>query len=187
MAMIRAALKDDDLQALLAGSYTPERIIKIQKESPQTSGFTEDCFITTKKIRRKPVKGQTPKKAIPPSKRFETALSEFEQGVRAADAEVVLGYYFGMYKRFFHEEDPDWSGANTHPAVVMVQRMAREVTEGDYRKLAIFVRKILPMWIQRLKDNEEFPGRRPTLPALFSGRRYFWANRNILYKQWQRR
>lgn len=135
----------------------------------------------------KRVKGQTPKKAIPPSERYKASIEACRNDGAEPNAEVVLAFYFDLYKRFFHEEDPEWAGVSSHKAVLVVDKLAQEVAEGDYRKIVNYVRKIMPLWVARLKRNEEFPNSRPTVQTLFGGTRYFWTNRNLLYRRWEER
>jgi hypothetical protein len=183
LAQLRAALTDHDIESLLDGTYNPDKRIEIERVV-KVSKFAEDCFITSKRVTRKPTVGKVPKKVIPLSKRYERHIREVESGRQELDEKAVLGYYFLLYKQYFREEDPEWSGTNTHPAELMIYRMAVELTECDYRKILIYLRKIFPLWIRRLKGGSDFPNNRPTVQSLFAGKRYFWTNRNILYKQW---
>ena len=130
--------------------------------------------------------GPKPKKAIPPSERYQPAISTW-QTTGEGNAEVVVGIYFSLYKRFFHEEDPEWVGTSSHRAVIVVEQFATEVSEGNYRPVINYIRKLFPLWVRQLKLGESFPENRPTIKALFCGTRYFWSNRNLLYKRWQER
>lgn len=187
MEALRQALSDEDLQSLLDRDYLPTKIISISQEVQRTT-FAEDFYMVppVKKVIKR-VKGKTPKKAIPPSERYKESIQAFRFEGAEPNAEVALGHYFILYKRFFHEEDPEWAGASSHKAVQLVEQLANDVTDGDYRKIINFIRKILPLWVARLKRGEEFPSSRPTVHTLFGGSRYFWKNRNILYRQWDER
>jgi len=180
---LREALTDDDLHELLHRTFTPGRAVSI-KQTIKSSTFAEDFYLepTVKKIKR--VKGEVPKKAIKPSERYERHVSSFRQGAEPT-AETVLGFYFDMYKRYFHEEDPDWAGSSTVRAVNIVKKLADELTDGNYRPILNYVRKLFPLWVIRLKQHHDFPNNRPTINSMFGGNRYFWANRNLLYKRWQ--
>jgi hypothetical protein len=181
--VLRESLTDDDLNELLHNTYKPGRIIAIKQYVKKTS-FAEDFYLepTAKKIKR--VKGAVPKKAIKPSERYTQNIESFQQGAEPS-VETVLGFYFTLYKRHFHEEDPDWAGASTSRAITLVTKFANELTDGDYRKILNFIRKIFPLWVKRLKQGQDFPTNRPSVQSMFGGTRYFWANRNLLYKRWQ--
>ena len=182
---LREALTDEDLDMIRHRTFTSGRTVAIKKQT-KPSTFAEDFYLEpklTKKVKR--VKGAVPQKAVPPSKRYERFIAGFMQEGATPCAETVLGFYFTLYKRYFHEEDPDWAGQNTTKAVTIVKKLADDTTEGDYRKLVNYVRKLFPMWVKRLKQGHEFPNNRPTVHSMFGGNRYFWANRNLLYKRWQ--
>lgn len=184
MESLRNGLTDNDLRQLLERTYVPSRVIVIEYEIKRTK-FAEDMYLqpTVKKIRR--VKGSVPQKVIPPSERFREHVDAFMTGGAEPTAETVLGFYFTLYKQFFHEEDPEWAGAPSTKAVTMVERLATEVAENDYRRIVVFIRKIMPLWVDQLKQGSDFPNNRPTVNALFGSSRYFWTNRNLLYKRWQ--
>lgn len=180
---LRKALTDEDIQELLHNTYKPGRVVAI-KQMIKSSSFAEDFYLepTVKKVKR--IKGTMPKKAINPSDRYDANVKSFNQGAEPT-AETVLGFYFTLYKRYFHEEDPDWAGTSTVKAINIVKKLADELTDGDFRKILNYTRKIFPLWVRRLKLNSDFPNNRPTVNTIFGGSRYFWANRNLLYKRWQ--
>lgn len=99
----------------------------------------------------------------------------------------MLGIYFKLYKQYFHEEDPEWVGYPTNQALLFITKFTSELAENDYRRVIIFIKKIIPLWVIRLKNEHDFPNRRPSIQQLFCGRRHFWTNRNLYYKQWQDR
>lgn len=180
---LRDALTDEDLHELLHRTHTPERVIAI-KQTVKSSSFAEDFYLepTIKKVKR--VKGAVPKKAIKPSERYTQSINSFQQGAEPT-AETVLGFYFSMYVRYFHEEDPDYAGTSSARAIAIVDKLANELTDGDYRKILNYTRKLFPLWVKRLKRGHDFPDTRPSVRSMFGGSRYFWANRNLLYKKWQ--
>lgn len=182
---LREALSDEDLRELLHRTFQPGRSVSV-KQTIKSSTFAEDFYLepTVKKVKR--VKGTVPKKAIKPSERYEADTKSFLQGAEPT-AETVLGFFFSMYKRYFHEEDPDWAGTSTVRAVNTVKRLADEVTDGNYQPILNYTRKLFPLWVKRLKQGHEFPNNRPTINSMFGGNRYFWANRKLLYKRWQER
>jgi hypothetical protein len=184
MEALRQSLSDEELQSLLDRTYLPTKIISISQEVQRTT-FAEDFYMVppVKKVIKR-VKGKTPKKAIPPSERYKDSIHAFRFEGAEPNAEVALGHYFILYKRLFHEEDPEWAGVSSHKAIQLIEQLAHDVTDEDYRKIINFIRKILPLWVSRLKRGEEFPNSRPTVHSLFGGTRYFWKNRNILYRQW---
>jgi len=189
-SQIRAALTDADLHNLLSNTYISSKNVIIDLD-PKLIRYAEDSYLpiatappTTKKIVKR--KGNKPKKAIPPSQRYQTSISDWQTSGQG-NAEVVLGLYFSLYKRFFHEEDPEWVGVSSHRAIVTIDQFVTEVADGNYRPVINYVRKILPLWVGQLKRGENFPENRPTIKALFCGTRYFWSNRNLLYKRWQER
>ncbi len=185
---LRRSLSDKDLNDLLANTYIATKAVVINLE-PTIVRHAEDEYLpvatpkATKIVKRK---GPKPKKAVPPSERYQPAISNW-QTTGEGSAEVVVGIYFSLYKRFFHEEDPEWVGTSSHRAVTVVEQFATEVSEGNYRPVINYVRKIFPLWVMQLKRGESFPDSRPTVKALFCGTRYFWSNRNLLYKRWQER
>lgn len=185
---LRQSLSDKDLNDLLANTYIASKAVVINLE-PTLLRHAEDSYLPVATPKAKKIvkrKGPKPKKAIPPSERYQSAISTW-QSTAEGNAEVVAGIYFSLYKRFFHEEDPEWVGTSTHRAVAVIEQFATEVSEGNYRPVINYVRKIFPLWVGQLKRGESFPENRPTIKALFCGTRYFWSNRNLLYKRWQER
>lgn len=185
---LRQSLTDKDLHNLLSGTYVATKAVMINLE-PSLVRHSEDVYLPVVQPKVKKIvkrKGAKPKKSIPPSDRYLSAISNW-QASGNGNAEVVLGIYFTLYKRFFHEEDPEWIGVSSHRAITIVEEFATEITDGNYRPLINYVRKIMPLWVGQLKRGESFPDNRPTVKALFCGTRYFWSNRNLLYKRWQER
>lgn len=185
---LRQSLSDKDLNDLLANTYIATKAVVINLE-PTIVRHSEDNYLPVATPKAKKIvkrKGAKPKKAIPPSERYQSAISTW-QSSGEGNAEVVVGYYFFLYKKFFHEEDPEWVGTSSHRAVTVVEQFATEVSEGNYRPVINYVRKLFPLWVKQLKLGESFPENRPTIKALFCGTRYFWSNRNLLYKRWQER
>lgn len=189
LSQLREALTNEDLHNLLSNTYIESKSVIINLD-PTLVRHAEDSYLpvatptTTKKIVKR--KGNKPKKAIPPSQRYQNEITAWQTSGQGS-AEVVLGIYFSLYKRHFHEEDPEWVGISSHRAITTIEQFATEVTEGNYRPVTNYVRKIFPLWVGQLKRGENFPENRPTIKALFCGTRYFWSNRNLLYKRWQER
>jgi hypothetical protein len=180
---IREALSDDDLLQLLKRTYIPTKTVSVSQEIQRTK-FAEDFYLEDSIAKIAKRKRRIVKQTIPPSEQFRAQVESCRQDGAEITAETVLGYYFILYKKFFHEEDPEWAGGKLHRAIQIVEKLALD-TGGDYRKLVIFVKKIMPLWVGQLKQETDFPGRRPTISTLFGNSRYFWTNRNILYRKWQ--
>ena len=184
---LRDSLSDKELKLLLSNEFDKDKkviikqTIKIRNEAP------EDKLLPINKNKVIKIKA-TPTKRIKPSESFDAHIKNYEKGIVSANAKIVLGYYFKGYKKLFGEEDPYWSGRKdfTH-ALILVNKLAEDTTNNDYKSIIDFVRRILPLWHRRLVNNESFPENRPTLQHLLAGKRYYWANRKLLYRQWQKK
>lgn len=182
MQQLRESLSDSTLQQLINNDFDPIEIITITKI--EQTKFAEDDYFPAPPKRKSPTKKNI-KKIVPLSEQFKTDVAKFTIGKLEGSPEIVLGVYFDLYKRLFHEEDPQWADKSITPAISTIRTMAIKVADGNYKNLVIFLRKIMPLWKQRLIENQQFPNSRPTIEALFGGKRYFWANRKVLYKKWQ--
>ena len=96
----------------------------------------------------------------------------------------TLSYYFAAYKKFYKEEDPEWNSKNMQKARMLVNSLIEE-TGTTTMEVMDYVKKIMPLWYNRLINQESFPDRRPTLHLLFNGKRWYWGNRKLLYRQWR--
>jgi hypothetical protein len=182
MQEIRDSLTDDDLQDLINNQFIPNKLITFHKKYIKSS-FDEDTFINVSKIkRRKKIK----RKNIKPSERYRNKINKYKE-TGESDAETVLGIYFSMYKHYFNEEDPDSNNKSIRNAIIQIEYMADEVTNGDYEKIIKFTKKLFPLWIQRLRKGDRFPRNRPTINSLYGGSRHFWANRFLYFKRWQQK
>ena len=159
------------LKKLIERNYDPEATIEVHVCYEKTA-LVEDCFLPPPKFK---VAKKIIKQIEPPS---VMALNLID------DTSDVLYAYFSAYKKLFGEEDVEWSGTATMNKAVHVIKTFRHSTGVSNEDIIAFISKILPLWVQRLRSNESFPNTRPTLRALFEGKRYYWINRNLLYRQW---
>ncbi len=61
-----------------------------------------------------------------------------------------------------------------------------EDTETSTMEVMTYVKRLMPLWRNRLANPDiDFPDRRPSLRLLFNGKRWYWSNRRILYRQWE--
>jgi hypothetical protein len=167
---LRQVLDDKTLKNLLDRNYDPDATVAVHMSFEKTK-LIEDCFIPTQRPR---AAQKVIKKIMSPS---ETAMNLID------DTSDVLYAYFAAYKRLFGEEDAEWSSTSMSKAVYIIKTF-RHSTGVSNEDIVAFITKILPLWVSRLRSNETFPGSRPTLRALFEGKRYYWINRNLLYRQW---
>jgi hypothetical protein len=184
LKQIRDSLDDQTLKDLLNNRYDSTKIITIHKKIIKTSFAEDEIFRQNKLPQTKQRRKRTPTKQTP-SMRFAQAKKEFDQGLNEGSAEAVLGVYFKRYLTLFGEEDPQWNGGDCKEAISTIKSFTNSVTAGNYRMVIVFIRKLMPLWKQRLVNGESFPNSRPTIDALFGGKRHFWANRKIYYRQWQ--
>lgn len=176
---IRDSLHDDILENLLSGNFTQTQIVVISKK-PERSKFLEDLIMRRKKP-GKQRKKSPPKKPKLPSEIFENELKssdEFDITV-----EKILGTYFVLYKKIYKDEDPEWNSKNIQKAKIIVNKLLEE-TGTNKLEVMTYVKRIMPLWYRRLVSEEKFPDQRPSLSLLFNGKRWFWNNRKILYRQW---
>lgn len=183
---IKNSIPDVILNDLTRGVFDPRQVIQITKTNLDVSQLAEDALLGPTKITKRSGKRVSKKKSMKPSEKFIGAVSNFEKG-GVPTAHTVLGYYFTIYKQLFHEEDPDFVGSSTQTAIMMVDKMVKEVADEDYKKVINFVKRIMPLWYKRLKQREQFPTNRPTVTSMFGDKRHFWANRKIYFRTWQTR
>lgn len=180
LQQIYEALTIEQINQLLNSTYDPNAEIEITKEESRSS-FLEDSFFDIPKLKHtKNVVVRTD-----PSKTYYDLVSRHTTGdLDKLTPELVAGYYFYLYKRLFHEEDPEWTGRSLRPALETIRSMVLQTAGNDYSAVIEFLKKILPLWKQRLLACEDFPNNRPTIETMFGKKRYFWANRKLLYKRW---
>lgn len=178
---LRHSLSDTILQQLLKHTYTPDTRVTLFKKA-KLSSFAEDMFIETPKLcKKKSVK----KSNIKPSERYRKEIDKYKAGKLKANAKVVLGHYFVLYKREYKEEDPIWATYSSASALTTIDKLAQHILDNDYEPIIAYTKKIMPLWLERLHSGQSFPTNRPTVQAMYGGTYHFWANRNLLYKQWQ--
>lgn len=179
---LRENISDEILQSLINYDFNPDKLIIIRRYMKQTP--TEDQFInqTLHKITHK-----TTRKVKTPSDKLGSYRAKYLRKQIEANSQVVLSYYFKLYKELFGEDDPEWTKGNLREPLAIITRLANEQTKGNYEILIGYTKRMLPLWCNQLKNGAEFPNRRPTVSMLYGGKRFFWSNRNILYRQWQQR
>jgi hypothetical protein len=183
---IKDSIPDTMLRDLARGKFDPSDMVRITKKRVEVSALAEDALLGPIKFARAPTR-KARRRMPKPSERYIKEVEEHKNIHTDATAKVVLGTYFHLYKKFYGEEDPDYAGTSTQSAIILVDNMAQELTDGDFSKILAFVRRIMPLWWKRLKEGQDFPNSRPTIQSLFGGKRHFWANRKIYYKRWQNR
>lgn len=168
---IRQALDDAAIMSLLHRTYDPDSTILVHPAYKKTA-FVEDCMLDKpKRTVAKKIVG----KILPPS---EAAA------ILVDDTADVLHTYFVKYKKYFGEEDSVWTGNAGMSKAVRIVKMFKNSTGVTNEDIVAFIDKIIPLWAKRLRDNAGFPNRRPSLQMLFEGKRFYWTNRNLLYRQW---
>jgi hypothetical protein len=133
--------------------------------------------------RRKKISGKKTKKK-PPSIQFGKFYSKYLAQECEADAQVVLGCYFDLYRGLFGEEDPEWAGKSCVKPLYNINQMTHSVCDGEYEQLVEFLETIMPLWAKELKKDLDFPSTRPSVDTLFV-RRKIWAQRFNLYRRWK--
>jgi len=168
---LRSAMDDDTIRGLLNRTYDPEMTISVSLSFTKTS-FVEDCFIDTAKPK---ITKKLVKKIRPPSEAASMLVD---------DTSEILFEYFSQYKKHFGEEDSVWTGVTQMNKAVRMIKTFRHSVGVSNEDIIAFIRKIIPLWAKQLRANTGFPNSRPTLGVLFEGKRYYWSNRNLLYRQW---
>jgi hypothetical protein len=172
----------DVLKSLINNNFKQNEFVIIKKKRQQ-SKFVEDLYFRNKqkKKRKSPIR----KKVIPPSEYMEK-YTDYAVNIEYSESHEVkrvLAQYFIYYKKFYKEEDPEWNSKNMQKAVMLVNSLIEE-TGTTTMEVMDYVKKIMPLWYQRLINQESFPDRRPSLRLLFNGKRWYWSNRKLLYRQW---
>lgn len=168
---IRQALDDTAIMSLLHRTYNPDDTISVHPTYKKTA-FVEDCMLIAPKPKvAKKIIG----KILPPS---EAAA------ILVDDTAPVLCAYFVKYKKYFGEEDSAWTGNAGMSKAIRLVKMFKNSTGVTNEDIVAFIDKIIPLWARRLRDNAGFPNSRPSLQMLFEGKRFYWSNRNLLYRQW---
>lgn len=170
---IKESIPSDVLRSIIDGSFKPNEIVVITKKSNQ-SKFIEDLYFRNKKKIKK-------KKMLPklPSELFENDISKNKE----ITTRSILAVYFKGYKKLFGEEDSEWNSKNIQKAEMLVNSLLEDTGTSKIEVMS-YIKKILPLWYNRLIHKEDFPDRRPSLNLLFNGKRWYWSNRKLLYRQW---
>jgi hypothetical protein len=184
LQQLRDSLDDDTLKQLLTNQYDSTRVVKLKKNRIPSRFAEDELFKQTKIPRVRTRKKRIPTK-VTPSAKYANEIENFNAGLNEGSAETVLGIYFKLYLKLFGEEDPEWNGTDHKQALATVRSFANNLTAGNYRMIIVFLRKLMPLWKIRLQTNEKFPTNRPTIEALFGGKKHFWANRKLYYRTWQ--
>ena len=167
---------------LADNNYNPNESVEMFIRR-RISKFEEDVVRVPVKRKRKP---RNQNKTKTPSEIYGPHYDRYLISDRSkkADAQIVLGCYFHLYKILFEEEDPEWVGQSCVKIIRNINHMSHAVCEGDFSKLIEFLETLLPLWAKRLREGENFPNTRPSIDALFV-RRKIWAQRFAFYHQWK--
>lgn len=185
LQQLHDSLSKKTLEQLLTNQFKSEEVVTIKRKRIATS-FPEDELIDLTPSKQRTRRKRTPTK-ITPSHAFDVYVTKYKDGQDNGNAEATLGIYFKLYLKLFGEEDPQWNGVDLKTALASIRLMANNLTDGNYRAIIVYISKIMPLWKMRLVDGQAFPNSRPTVAALFGGKRHFWANRKVYYTQWQKR
>lgn len=179
---VKTSLSDEILKKLLNNTYNKNEKVIISKRI-YCNLFKEDEYLQNITIKRK-VKRAKSKKSILPSNRYIHDITNYKKDNTKINANVILGTYFILYKKFYNEEDPEWINISSDKIIMIINKMHSDM-DIPFSNILLYINKIMPLWYMRLKNNSKFPGNRPSINALFI-KKHFWANRKVYFKQWQK-